>query len=72
MYIDNVLLQNGDYSIAARNTTDVTSSEVLATFNVSASIVGDSSYNFTLNMFHNNTLSIRCNVSFFISKFYNY
>ena len=72
MCIDNVLLQDGDYSITARNTTDVTSSEVLATFNVSASIVGDSSYSFTLSMFHNNTLSIRYNASFFISKFYNY
>ena len=72
MCIDNVLLQDGDYSITARNITDVTSSGVLATFNVSASIVGDSSYNFTLSMFHNNTLSIRYNASLFISKFHNY
>ena len=72
MCIDNVLLQDGDYSITARNTTDVTSSEVLATFNVSASIVGGNSYNFTLSMFHNNTLSIRYNASLFISKFHNY
>ena len=72
MCIDNALLQDGDYSITARSTTDVTSSEVLATFNVSASIVGDNSYNFTLSMFHNNTLSIRYNTSLFISKFYNY
>ena len=72
MCIDNALLQDGDYSITARNITDVTSSQVLATFNVSASIVGDSSYNFTLSMFHNNTLSIRYNASLFISKFHNY